>query len=162
MSAEPAAAPGLWDWAVAAYAAPGVAEACLSLQDAHDHNVPLLLWSAWIGQTGRRPDPEDLEAACDTARAWSASTIAPLRAVRRTLKAPIPDVDSEARLDLRKQIQAVELAAERYLLEALEELSPEPSGPPRPALEALADTAKVWARVVPRPALTELASRLPA
>lgn len=155
-------APSLWEWSVAAYAAPGVEEACLALQDAHDHNIPLLLWSAWTAATGRRPDGEDIEAACDTARAWSASTIAPLREIRRTLKGPIPDVDSEARLTLRKQIQAVELAAERYLLEALETLAPAPAGASRPAIDALADTARIWARVVPRPALVTLASRLPA
>ena len=152
----------LWDWAVEAYARPGVAEACLTLQDAHDHNPPLLLWSAWVGATGRRPDAEEIEAACDTARAWSASTIAPLREIRRRLKGPIPDVDTEARLALREQIKAVELAAERHLLEALEALAPAPSGPPRPVIDALADTARLWSRVVPRPALAELASRLSA
>ena len=61
----------LWDWSVAAYGRPGVEEACLTLQEAHDHNVPLLLWSAWIASTGSRPDAEDLEAACDTARIWA-------------------------------------------------------------------------------------------
>lgn len=154
--------PSLWDWSVAAYAAPGVEEACLTLQDGHDHNVPLLLWSAWVGVTGRRPDAEDIEAACDTARAWSASTIAPLREIRRTLKGPIPDIETEARLSLRDQIKAVELAAERHLLEALEALAPAPSTSPRLAIDALAETARIWARVVPRPALTLLASRLPA
>lgn len=153
---------GLWDWSVAAYAEQGVAEACLTLQDTHDHNVPLLLWSAWTAATGRRPDGEDIEAACDTARAWSATTIAPLREIRRTLKGPIPDVDSEARLDLRKQIQTVELTAERYLLEALETLAPASVETPRPIIDALADTARIWDRVVPRPALIALASRLPA
>ena len=69
----------LWDWAVAAYAAPDVAEACLLLQDRHEQNVPLLLWSAWVAATGRRPDEETLEAACDTARAWDSLAVAPLR-----------------------------------------------------------------------------------
>ena len=43
----------LWDWAVAAYAAPDVAEACLLLQDRHEQNVPLLLWSAWVAAHSR-------------------------------------------------------------------------------------------------------------
>jgi len=156
------AGPGLWDWALSAYAAPGVAEACLHLQDAQDHNVPLLLWAAWTARTGRRPDADTIEAACDTARAWSASTIDPLRAIRRTLKGPIPDIESTARLALRDQIKAVELAAERHLLEALEALSPAPTSSARPAIDALAETARLWARVVPRPALIALAERLPA
>jgi uncharacterized protein (TIGR02444 family) len=152
----------LWDWSLAAYAAPGVQEACLHLQDAHDHNVPLLLWSAWTAQTGRRPDADDIEAACDTARAWSTCAIAPLRAIRRTLKGPLSDIETDARLALREQVKAVELAAERHLLDALQALTPAPTAAPRPAIDALADTARVWARVVPRPALIALAERLPA
>ena len=56
---------GFWDWAVAAYAAPGVAEECLHLQDVHEQAVPLLLWAAWQAETGRAPDEEALEGAVD-------------------------------------------------------------------------------------------------
>lgn len=152
----------LWTWACAAYAAPGVSEACLSLQDHHEQNVPLLLWAAWIAATGRRPDEETIEAACDTARAWQTTAIAPLRAVRRTLKTPVPDLDAEARLAVRDQVKAAELAAERHLLNELEALSPAPAGAPQPTLDALVETARLWDRVVPRPALRSLADRLPA
>lgn len=152
---------GLWDWALKAYAAPGVANACLHLQDAAEQNVPLLLWAAWIAETGRRPHEDDIEAACDTARAWDGSAVAPLRAIRRTLKAPIPDMDDAAREVVREQIKAVELLAERKLLEALEVLAPTPSGPPRRAIEGLVETARLWARVVPRPALLMLSESLP-
>ncbi|WP_409515422.1 TIGR02444 family protein [Brevundimonas sp.] len=152
----------LWTWAVAAYDAPGVAEACLSLQDHNEQNVPLMLWAAWVAVTGRRPDEETIEAACDAARAYDTVVVAPLRAVRRTLKAPIPDVDNEHREALRQQVKALELDAERRLMLELEALAPAPSGAPRRALDGLAETAKLWARVVPRPALTTLADRLPA
>ena len=56
----------LWDWAVAAYAAPGVGEACLALQDSHEQNVPVLLWSGWVAATGADPArrrPSDLSPA---------------------------------------------------------------------------------------------------
>ncbi|AYG95322.1 TIGR02444 family protein [Brevundimonas naejangsanensis] len=152
----------LWTWACAAYAAPGAAEACLSLQDYHEQNVPLLLWAAWTAVTGRRPDEETIEAACDTARAWQTTTIAPLRAVRRTLKAPVPDLETEARLAVRDQVKAAELAAERHLLEGLQALAPAPAEAPRPPLDALVETARLWDRVVPRPALRALADLLPA
>ncbi len=152
----------LWTWAIAAYDAPGVAEACLSLQDHNEQNVPLMLWAAWVAVTGRRPDEETIEAACDAARAYDTVVVAPLRAVRRTLKAPIPDVDNEHREALRQQVKALELDAERRLMLELEALAPAPSGAPRCALDGLAETAKLWARVVPRPALTTLADRLPA
>lgn len=152
----------LWDWAVAAYAAEGVADACLSLQDRDEQNVCLLLWAGWNAATGRRPDEDTIEAACDTARAWETTTIEPLRAVRRTLKLPVPDIDDAAREAIRNRIKAVELEAERHLLLALEGLSPAPSGALRPAIETLVETARVWAKIIPRPGLIRLAERLPA
>lgn len=151
----------LWDCSLAAYASPGVADACLHLQDAHEQSVPLLLWAAWIAETGRRPDDETIEAACDTARAWSDAAVTPLRAVRRTLKAPIPDLDDAAREAVREGVKALELEAERHLLAALEALAPPPSGPPRRAIEGLVEATRLWSRVVPRPALVQLAERLP-
>ncbi|WP_312599660.1 TIGR02444 family protein [Brevundimonas sp.] len=153
---------GLWDWAVAAYGAPGVSDACLALQDHHEQNVPLLLWSAWAAATGRRPDEETIEAACDTARAWDGVVVTPLRAMRRILKAPVPDIDDGPRETIRNRVKALELEAERHLLQALEALAPEPIAPPRPAIEGLAATARVWAAVTPRPALIRLADALPA
>lgn len=152
----------LWDWAVAAYAAEGVSETCLSLQDQHEQNTCLLLWAGWNAATGRRPDEDAIEAACDTARAWDTTTISPLRAIRRTLKLPVPDIDGAAREAVRNRIKAVELEAERHLLLALEGLSPAPSGAARPAVDALVETARVWTRIIPRPALIRLAERLPA
>lgn len=152
----------LWDWAVVAYGADGVAEACLGLQDLHEQNVPLLLWGGWNAVTGRRPDADDIEAACDVARAWQDTAIAPLRAVRRTLKAVIPDLDEGDRLAVRDQVKAVELEAERRLLLALEGLSPAAAGTARPAIDGLVEVARAWGAVTPRPALIRLAERLPA
>jgi len=153
---------GIWEWALAAYGRPGVPDACLALQDSHEQNVPVLLWSAWVAATGRKPDAETIEAACDTARAWDSVVVAPLRSVRRTLRAPIPDIDDGPRENVRNRIKALELEAERHLLEALEVLAPEPAGSPRPAIDVLVDTARVWAPVTPRPALIRLAEALPA
>ena len=152
----------LWDWAVRAYGTEGVSETCLTLQDVHEQNVPLLLWAAWTAATGRRPDEETIEAAADTARAWDLTAVAPLRAVRRTLKAPIPDIDDPAREAVRTQVKAIELAAERHLLAALEALTPAPDGAPQPPISALAAAARAWGAVTPRPALVRLAERLPA
>lgn len=153
---------GFWDWALAAYRGPGVSEACLTLQDTHGQNVPLLLWAAWTARTGRALDEETIEAACDAARAWDGAAVGPLRAIRRTLKAPIPDIGDVGREALRDQVKAVELAAERALMTDLEALAPESGGPPIATLDALVAVARVWTRVVPRPALAALAERLPA
>lgn len=152
----------LWDWAVRAYAADGVEEACLELQDSAGQNVPLLLWAAWTAATGRDLDADAREDACDIARAWEDSAVAPLRAVRRTLKTRIPDLDDAAREVVRAQIKAVELEAERRLLAALEALTPDAPGPPRPMLDAMVAVARVWSPMTPRPGLVRLAERLPA
>lgn len=152
----------LWDWAVRAYASEGVSDACLHLQDAAGQNVPLLLWAAWAARTGRDPDADTLEAACDVARAWQDTAIAPLRDLRRALKGRNPDLEDVDREAVRGQVKAVELEAERRLLAALETLSPPPGGQPRPVLEALIAVARQWSPMTPRPGLTALAERLPA
>ncbi len=88
--------------------------------------------------------------------------MAPLRAIRRTLKGVNPDIDNAARESLREAVKAIELTAERHLMAGLAALAPAPTTAPRPSIEALVAVARVWARVVPRPALTTLAERLPA
>lgn len=147
----------LWDWAVAAYGRPGVEAICLSLQDDDGQSVCLLLWAAWRGPVAA----DDVEAAVETARAWHRTTIDPLRAVRRTLKKPVPDMDDGRREAVRAEIKRAELKAERGLLEDLEAVA----GPPDPAgfdtLAALVAAARLWSDRTPREALRTLAGRLP-
>jgi uncharacterized protein (TIGR02444 family) len=152
----------LWSWAVAAYAADGVGEACVDLQDTAGQNVPLLLWAAWTASTGRPLDEDTLEAGCDIARAWQETAIAPLRAVRRALKPRAPDLDDAAREAVRDQVKAAELAAERHLLAALEALVPPSAGPPHAPLDAMVAAARKWSPMTPRAGLVRLAERLPA
>jgi len=152
----------LWDWAVAAYAAPRMAEACLHLQDAADQNVPLLLWAAWCARTGRALDADTVEAGCDTARAWSDAAIVPLRSVRRTLKTQLADIEAADRETVREAVKTLELDCERRLLAALEGLSAQPSGAPGDALAAMIAVSRAWSRMIPRPGLADLAERLPA
>lgn len=152
----------LWDWAVAAYSADGVAEACLELQDSAGQNIPLLLWAAWCAAEGRTPDEDALEAAGDTARAWQETAIAPLRAIRRTLKPRAPDLDDADREAVRDMVKAVELEAERRLLTALEALAPPSAGQAQPPLAAMVAAARVWSPMTPRAGLVRLAERLPA
>lgn len=152
----------LRDWSLTIWAADGVAEACLELQDSAGQNIPLLLWAAWCAAEGRVPDEDALEAAGDTARAWQETAIAPLRAVRRALKSRAPDLDDADREAVREQVKAVELEAELRLLAALEALAPAPAGPSRPPLDAMVAAARVWSPMTPRAGLVRLAERLPA
>ncbi len=155
----------LWDWTVGAYGAPGVEAASLMLQDTAGQSVPLLLWSAWTARTGRAVDDETLEAAVDTAKAWTEAAVAPLRAVRVRLKAPLSDLEPGARERVRAEVKRVELMAEEALLADLEALT---DGAPGAALsdEALLDrlveAAREWNGKVPREALKAWAERLPA
>lgn len=146
----------LWAWAVEAYARPGVAEACLSLQDEDGQSAPLLLWAAWRGPVGA----EDVEAAVDTARSWHAAAIDPIRAVRRTLKKPISDMEDAPRLALREQVKAVELTAERGLLDALEAVAGVPDTTAADPLTAMVCAARRWSDRTPRQGLITLAGRL--
>ncbi len=152
----------LWDWAVSAWATEGVSEACLHLQEAAGQNPPLLLWAAWAARTGRSPDADTLEAACDIARAWQESAIAPLRDIRRVLTGRNPDLEDADREAVRLQVKAVELDAERRLLAALEALTPASGGAPRHGLDAMVAVARQWSAMPPRAGLVALAERLPA
>jgi uncharacterized protein (TIGR02444 family) len=155
------AADDLWTWAVAAYGKEGVAETCLTLQDREGQCVPLLLFGTWVATTGRALDDEAVEAACDTAKVWQDAAIAPLRAVRRTLKKPQIDMAAAAREDIRAHVKAVELNAERRLLDGLAALAG-PAGDPRPVLPDLVRLSRAWGETLPRAALERLAERLAA
>ena len=132
-----------WDWAIAAYARPGVAEACLDLQDTHCQNVPLLLWAIWRGG--------DVMAAVAVAREWEGEVVGPLRGVRRRLKG------RAGAEDLRGQVKAVELAAERSLMTALEGLAGVVTDE-----HALAVVAQAWGGAAPPDALQRLRALITA
>jgi len=146
---------GIWEWALAAYARPGVAQACLTLQDLHGQNVCLLLWAVWA----ETAEPAQLAEAADLARRWEALAAAPLRAVRRALKAPTPPVADAQREALREAVRATELRAERVLLETLQALRGRPPGGAS-ALQALRAAAAAWGEPVPEAALAALAAAL--
>jgi len=143
----------LWTWAERAYARPGVAEACLRLQDEHGQNVCLLLWAVWA----EARDEALLGRAVAAARAWEAAAVLPLRSLRRGLKAPVPPVADAPREALRQMVKAAELAAERVLLESLEALGGERKAG-APALEALQAAALAWDGTRPDAALAALAA----
>jgi uncharacterized protein (TIGR02444 family) len=145
----------LWDWAIQAYARPGVAPACLALQDAHGQNVCLLLWAAWA----RTDDAELIDRAADLARRWERLAVGPIRLVRAALKDPVAGVPDAARLKFREDVKAAELQAERLLLDSLEALGGNSDTEPLAALRA---AAAAWgnAAAVPAHALAALADAL--
>ncbi len=131
-----------WRFSLAVYGEPGVAEACLSLQDSdvpdrlerdrHALDVNLLLFCCWAGRCGRRLNSTDMAALIAAAEPWQREVVRPLRGVRRSLK--IYEATAGAAAErLRAEVKAQELEAERLeqaLLHAalpLTETSPAPS-----------------------------------
>lgn len=135
-SAEAKAEAALWRFARALYAAPGVQDACLTLQDAFGENVPFALFAVWAARRGGMSNAAATSAAADDA-AWSAASVAPLRAIRRALK---PRLAAFAALGLpeaeafRARIKALELEAEWLELALLARRAaqdqPSPCAPP--------------------------------
>lgn len=144
----------LWDWTLDAYGQAGVPEACLALQDQHGQNTSLLLWAVWA----ETADAELLRRAADAALRWETTALAPLRSVRRALKAPLPPVADGAREGLREDVKAAELRAERVLMETLEQMGGGGGG--SPALTALTAASKAWGKPAPANALAVLAAAL--
>ncbi|MFF7707404.1 TIGR02444 family protein [Pseudomonas sp. NPDC007930] len=108
---------GLWAFAVHWYARPGVEPACLALQAA-GANVCLLLCAAWLGQRGVRYWPEREQTLREVAGPWHGQVVTPLRELRQQWR---EDAAHDPVLQaLREQVKALELAAEKELLERLE------------------------------------------
>lgn len=145
---------GLWDWTLEAYNRPGVAQACLTLQDDHNLNTSLLLWVVWA----RGPHDQALAQAVALTRRWDATVLSPIRVIRRAMKTSTPGVDDQARESLREDIKAAELRAERVLMESLEQI-PGPGGERSPA-DALAAAAAAWGAAPCDRALATLAATL--
>lgn len=142
-----------WDWALAAYDRPGVAEACLALQDDHGQQTGYLLWAAWAD-----PPTITLAAGAALARRWEAEVLGPIRAARRAMKTATPPVPEDRRLAVREEVKRVELAVERLLMETLAGLA-QASGPVDRA-DALARAGQAWGDPPPDSALADLARRL--
>jgi uncharacterized protein (TIGR02444 family) len=143
----------LWNWCLAAYRRPEVAEAGLALQDRHDQNLCLLLWAAWSGAS----EPETMSRAAQIAEAWEATAIAPLRALRRALKESREGVADEAREELRSGVSELELDAEHILLDSLEPLAGRAKGD---LMTSLSLASMAWRRSAPADALARLANAL--
>lgn len=122
----------LWDWSLQAWRRPGVEAAALERQDRNGESVALILWRAWAGPV----DEATAARAEGVASAFEAEVLSPLRQARRALKGPR---EGFQRLDtLKGDVRAVELAAERRLLAALEQLTPEAAADAEAGFQRLA------------------------
>jgi uncharacterized protein (TIGR02444 family) len=103
-----------WVFSLAVYRKPGVAEACLRLQDGAGADVNLLLYFCWLA-TVRDAALADAEVrkAVDATEAWRAHVVRPLREVRRWMKGGAAGFPPESAESLRTAVKRVELESER-------------------------------------------------
>lgn len=105
-----------WSFSLRVYAAPGVADGCLWLQDAHGLDVNVLLFCVWTGITRGEMDAALMADVEALSRDWSSRVVEGLRTVRRGLA-------SSGHQELHEEVQRVELAAEKIEQQELEKLA---------------------------------------
>jgi uncharacterized protein (TIGR02444 family) len=111
-----------WRFSLQFYRQPGVAQACIELQEEAGADVNLLLFLLWHAAQRRRLSARDVELLEQKIAAWRNLTVIPLRAVRRALKSPPGLVEAGTAEAFRTRIKAVELEAERLQQEAMYDL----------------------------------------
>jgi uncharacterized protein (TIGR02444 family) len=112
-----------WCFSLRFYRQPGVADACLALQDECSVDVNLLLFFLWLATSRRQVSSDAAHAVCVKAAPWRDDVVAPLRAVRRRLKDGSGLIGHDAAERFRTTIKALELESERLEQEALSALA---------------------------------------
>lgn len=113
-----------WDFSLRFYAEPGVAAACLELQDGGGADVNVLLYLFYLATHGRYLDRNDMARLDAAVAPWRDQVVRPLRTTRRHLKTPPAAFAGDAAAALRSDIKRDELAAERIQQHVIEALFP--------------------------------------
>ncbi len=127
-----------WRFSLRLYRQPGVADACIALQDECGVDVNVLLFFLWLAADKRLVPAPNARAVCEQAALWHDDVVAPLRAVRRKLKGGSTLVERNTAEMFRNRIKAVELEAERLQQEAMFAMSPNLETEPSESVEAAA------------------------
>jgi uncharacterized protein (TIGR02444 family) len=112
-----------WRFSVAFYRQPGVAEACLALQDRCGVDVNLLLFLLWMAHARRSLAADQVRVLDARLGRWRAEVVRPLREMRRALKADPPLVGAAEAEAFRGRVKALELESERLQQEAMQALA---------------------------------------
>jgi uncharacterized protein (TIGR02444 family) len=128
-----------WNFSLEIYAAEGVAEACLDLQERRGCDVNILLFCCWLGSSGRPTLTADrLRRILKVSDVWQAEIVQPLRRVRRVLKdRPWNETLPETVDAARRRVADAELAAEHAEQIKLASLYSPPADRDRPAEKRL-------------------------
>ena len=137
-----------WNFSIGFYARPGVAAACLELQDEAGADINVVLYLFFLASQNRALDRTAVAQLDAAAASWRERIVQPLRAVRRYLKNAAAPFDSAAAGRLREEIKRSELAAEHIQQITIERLFPpanfgraaaSPAAAVRASLEAYAE-----------------------
>lgn len=119
-----------WDHVVRLYREPGVAAACLALQERHAVDVTMMLFCLWRGAVDGRPLEPHMPQIVQAARKWQAAAVLPVRAARRWLKEEAGRLGEPAGTSLYKTVLAAEIDCEHGELLMLAGLAEALCGPP--------------------------------
>ena len=115
----------LWNFSVRTYGKPGVADACLALQDRHGLDVNVLLFCCWFGCTRGVVDEPLWDSVLAFSERWADKVVRPLRAARTWMKhtgCTQPDISNDECMTLREEIKRIELKAEQLQENTLQSL----------------------------------------
>jgi len=135
----------LWIFSLGVYGKPGVAPACLALQERHRLDINLLLFSAWAGAAHGHVFSDDERARIFVAiGGWHREMVRGLRSLRTRLKDGPPPAPGPQTEGLRSLVKKGELDAERIEQDLLYGLA----GWPESATDRLAAAAANLARFI--------------
>jgi uncharacterized protein (TIGR02444 family) len=100
----------LWRFSLNYYSKPGVADACLFLQDHYKVDVNVLLLLLWLAAAGKALSVDEVAEVDGQVKQWRDSVVAPLRTVRRSIQ---KSAAQSARMEFRASLKMLELHSER-------------------------------------------------
>jgi uncharacterized protein (TIGR02444 family) len=142
-----------WRFSLGFYRQPGVADACIRLQDEAGVDVNLLFYLLWHAALERRLSQAEVAAIEQRIGPWREQVVAPLRAIRRAIKSPPPVIEAGTAEAYRTRVKGIELEAERLQQEALYDLAQSsPFGESAPSPEEAAHAnIEAYRTLLPRP-----------
>jgi uncharacterized protein (TIGR02444 family) len=105
-----------WKFSLRFYAVPGVAPACIEMQDRAGVDVNLLFLLLFLSDNERSITSDDVQRMDAAIATWRNDVVRPLRDVRRALKNTTGVSGAES---LRSDVKRIELESERLQQEAL-------------------------------------------
>jgi uncharacterized protein (TIGR02444 family) len=108
-----------WRFSLRFYRQPGVADACITLQEQSGIDVNLLMFLFWHATHSHALSAAEVKELERRIAPWREMTVVPLRTMRRALKSPGHLVEPAAAEVFRTKVKALELEAERLQQEAM-------------------------------------------